>query len=78
MTQDLFNQIINALLDMNIKYNENTLPIVTQLTNEYPDCLTSYNDALPDEDDFDEIEVSGLQLQLLQCKINKAIKKLKP
>lgn len=78
MTQDLFNQIIYALLDMNIIYHEDTLPIVTQLINEYPDYLQRYNDTLPNEDDFDEIEVSGLQLQLLQCKINKAIKKLKP
>lgn len=77
MTQELFNQIINALLDMDIKYRENTLPIITQLTQEYPEHLKCYNDTLPNEDDFDWIEISDLQLQLIQHKINKAIKELK-
>lgn len=76
MTQELFDQIFNSLLDMNIKYHEDTLSIIKQLTQAYPDCMKRYNDSLPNENDFKGVEVSNLQLQLLQCKIKKAIREI--
>lgn len=74
MTQKLFNMILEALLDANIKYNEDTFLIISEFVNAYPHHMEYYNSQLPTEEDFKNINISNLQMQLLESKIIKAIK----
>jgi hypothetical protein len=75
MTQSLFNKLFNAMLDMNIKYGEDTLPIAEELADMYPSYMECYNTNLPDDTDYENIQISTLQMQLLEIKVRKAIKK---
>lgn len=62
MRQDLFEVLINTLINANVRHGADTMDAVYMLGNEYPDQFKIFNDKLPNAEDI-KCNISSEELQ---------------